>query len=440
MKYKSSGVNNKEKIAISRAETSVQEYVATMRRAMSDRKYTLPEASLRLPFDTALLEESRALATKLGGQKLNYVIDIGIGGSNLGTKAIYEAMFGTLDGHSPFAPKMLFADTCSPELLSDIAELLLQEVAAKEEVVIVVASKSGTTTETMVNASVIISVLEKKFGSMKEQIVCITDEGSHLWETGKREGYHLLPIPKMVGGRYSVFSPVGMFPLFALGLDAEKLFIGAKDVIDDTVARGEESDTYRAALDVIAWHEKGARIFDMFLFHPELESLGKWYRQLFAESIGKETTKTGEKTTHRMVPTVSLGSTDLHSFEQMNLAFPEFSAKFLVRAHAPHWEHEFIADDKVFAPLVPGVSGRAPCQVMDAIYGGVIEAYRARGVSFAEVELQELSLEELGAFLQFHMCMVMHLANLLNVDAFNQPNVEEYKKATRRILEGEKRQ
>ncbi len=411
------------------------EYAATMRRAMSDSKYTLPEASLRLPFDRALYEKSRLLANKLAGSRLNYVLHIGIGGSNLGARAIYEASFGTLDGHSPFAPKMLFADTCAPELLSDIAEILLNEVTHKEEIIIIIASKSGTTTETIVNASVLVSALEQKLGPLADRIVCITDEGSPLWKVGEREGFNLLSIPKMVGGRYSVFSPAGIFPSLCMGLDVDLLLKGAQGVIDSCVERGSKSDAYRAALDIFMWSKEGALIFDLFLFQPELESVGKWYRQLFAESIGKNKTAEGAPSTHRMVPTVSMGSTDLHSVEQMNLSDPSLTARMLVRVNAPHWEHEFLAQERIFAPMVPGIAGRAPCQIMDAIYEGVKEAYRAHGVKYAEIELPDSSLETIGALLQFEMCMVMHLAHLLNINAFDQPNVEEYKQATRRILE-----
>ncbi len=414
------------------------QYTATMRRAMSDSKYALLEASLRLPFDTALYEKSRVLANKLSGQRLNYVLHIGIGGSNLGAKAIYEASFGTLDGHSPFAPKMLFADTCAPELLSDITEILLSEITHKEEIIIIVSSKSGTTTETIVNASVLVSALEQKLGSLSSRIVCITDEGSPLWLTGEKGGFSLLPVPKMVGGRYSVFSPAGIFPILCMGLDASLLLKGAQKIVDDCVERGAESDAYRAAMDIFVWSKEGALIFDLFLFQPEFESVGKWYRQLFAESIGKNTTLDGAPSTHRMVPTVSVGSTDLHSVEQMNLADPRLTVRTLIRIKAPHWEHDFLAQERVFAPMVPGIAGRAPCQIMDAIYEGVKEAYTARGVRYAELELSNTSLETIGALLQFEMCMVMHLAHMLNINAFDQPNVEEYKQATRRILEGVK--
>lgn len=410
------------------------EYVATMRRAMSDSSYSLPEASLRLPFDEVLLKKSQTLASKLAGPKLAYILDIGIGGSNLGAKALYEATAGVLDPHTPFAPKMIFADTCSPELLADITELFLDEVLDKEEIIIIIASKSGTTTETVINASVLVTALEKKLGSLSDRIVCITDEKSPLWSVGESQKYHLLPVPKMVGGRFSVFSPAGMFPLMCAGIDATQLMRGAQSVIHDTINRGVESNSFSAAQDIIAWHKKGAVIFDFFAFHPELESVGKWYRQLFAESIGKEKTIDGEPATHRMVPTVSIGSTDLHSVEQMHLAQPDIIARLLVRAHAPHWEHQFLAEDKIFAPLVPGLSNRAPCEILDAIYKGVKETYEARGVSYGEISLADISPESLGTLLQFLMCTVMHLANIIHVDAFNQPNVEEYKDATRKIL------
>ncbi|MBI5400618.1 MAG: hypothetical protein HZB12_00665 [Candidatus Yonathbacteria bacterium] len=424
----------KESVAVDQERAT--EYIATMRRAMSDKSYALPEASLRLPFDEVLLKKSQTLATKLSGPKLAYILDIGIGGSNLGAKALYEATAGVLDAHTPFAPKILFADTCSPEVIADLTEILVNEVEEKEEIIVVIASKSGTTAETIVNASVLVSALEQKLGSLAERIVCITDENSPLWVTGEKHGFHLLPVPKMVGGRFSVFSPAGVFPLLCAGIEGDALLRGAQSSVYNSIERGVESDAFKAALDIISWHHSGAVVFDFFAFHPELESAGKWYRQLFAESIGKSTTTDGAHTTHRMVPTVSIGSTDLHSMEQMHLAQPHISARFLVRAHAPHWEHQFLAMDSVFVPLVPGVEHRAPCEVLDAIYKGVVETYRARGISFGEIALSDLDLESLGALLQFFMCTTMHLANMLHINAFDQPNVEEYKEATRRILGG----
>lgn len=409
-------------------------YVATMRRAMSDKKYDFPESSLRLPFDTALFEKTRTLAKSLAGPNLSYVIHIGIGGSSLGTKALYEAVSGTLDGYNTFLPKIIFADTCTPEFVADLTEIVTDEVSSKEEIIVVVASKGGTTTETITNASFLVNALEKKFGTMNDRIVCITDEGSLLWEAGKKEGFHLLPIPKTVGGRFSVFSPVGMFSLLAVGIDVDKILKGAGEEVAECVERGIESDAFRAALDIVYQENEGRKIFDTLLFHPELESFGAWYRQLFAESLGKDKKNDGTLATHHIVPSVSVATVDFHSTEQLYLSAPALFARTIVRVNASHWGHDLFPDEHVFAPLVPGVSGHAPCQIMEAMYLGVKGTYQKRGVSFAELELSDLSPESLGALFQFEMCVVMYVAYLLDINAFDQPHVEGYKEEVRGIL------
>lgn len=410
------------------------DYAATMRRAMSDRSYLLPESSLRLPFDNELFEKSRLLAEKLSTPNLSYVVVVGIGGSYLGTKAVYEAMCGTIDGYGPSLPKMIFADTCSPEFLGDLTGIIVEEVASKDEIIIAVISKSGGTTETMVNASFLIDALEKKLGTINDRMVYITDEGSPLWHAGEKEGVQLLPIPKTVGGRFSVFSPVGVFPLLAVGIEADKLIQGAGEVVTECVERGAESDAFRVARDIVSQSRDGAVIFDLLLFHPELESFGKWYRQLFAESLGKDVTRDGVPTKHHIVPTASIGTTDLHSVEQLYLSDPALFARTIVRVNSSHWGHDLFSNERALLSLVPGVSGRAPCQIMEIIYRGVKEVYQKRGIRFSEIELPEISLQGIGALMQFEMCVVMYLAQLLDINAFDQPYVEEYKQAVRKIL------
>lgn len=412
------------------------DYIATLRRAMSDKAYALPEGSLRIPFDNELFEQSRSLAQRLAGPNLNYIVHIGIGGSSLGTRAIYEALNGTLDGYGSFLPKMVFADTCAPEFVADLTEIILEEVESKEEIIIVVASKGGTTTETITNASLLVSALEKKFGTMNDRIVCITDHGSPLWEMGEKEGLHLLPIPKTVGGRFSVFSPVGMFSLLAAGIEADRILKGAGEMVSECVERGIESDAFRAALDILRQGNEGRVVFDLLLFHPELASFGGWYRQLFAESLGKDVTTKGVPASHHIVPTVSVATADLHSVEQLYLSAPNLFFRTIVRVSASHWGHDLFSDEHAFAPLVPGVSRHAPCQIMEAIHRGVRDTYQKRNISFAEIELPDLSLEALGALMQFEMCVVMYLAHLLDINAFDQPHVEEYKGEVHRILNG----
>lgn len=432
MRYKSNNIGDggdAQKVGVS--------YVSALQRAMNDESYMSPEASLRLPFDEILFDRSRVLSERLVGEKLDYILHIGIGGSNLGARALYEATMGTFDAGVSSAPKMFFADTCEPGFLAGITSMLLSEISEKEEIIIIVASKSGTTTETVVNASVLVSALENKLGSLAERIVCITDEDSALWRIAEEHHYHVLPVPKNVSGRFSVFSPLGMFPLLCLGVDGEALLRGAKMMVRDCVEGEDTSDSFLLAQDIVRWSKKGITLFDFFAFHPELETVGKWYRQLLAESLGKSTAINGEPTAYRIVPSVSIGSTDLHSAEQMYMANPALAARILIRAHAPFGERQLLVKDKIFAPLVSETQNRTPSEIFDAVYRGVIDAYRARGVQFGEVVLDNLDPETLGALLQFFMCATMHLANLLQVNAFDQPDVEVYKKAMRKILSAE---
>ena len=427
MEYKTSG-----RVSDHNVRARGGEYSEALHRASHDDLYTLPESSLRIPFDEPLFEASRTLAKTVVGPKLSHILHIGIGGSNLGARALYEVIKGT----SSFrVPTMLFLDTCAPELIANTSEILLREVSEKEEILIIIASKSGTTTETIVNASVLIAALENKLGPLAERIVCITDEHSGLWSIAKENKYHCLSVPKIVGGRDSVCAPMGMFPLLCLGVDGEAFLRGARRVVDDCVERRGESDAFRFANDIYSWQAKGTFVFDFFAFHPELEAMGKWYRQLFAESLGKAVTINGEATTHHIVPSVSIGSTDLHSAEQLYMAQPQISARIFVRVAGRKEEQRQVVPGGALISLVENIKGRTPAEIMNAIYAGVVEAYRVRNISFSELALDNLEPEALGALMQFFMCGTMYLADMLKVNAFDQPDVEVYKKNMKNILD-----
>ena len=180
--------------------------------------------------------------------------------------------------------------------------------------------------------------------------------------------------------------------------------------------------------------QQGYVINDNFFFHPELESVGKWYRQLMGESIGKEHSLDGNVVHTGITPTVSLGSTDLHSVGQLYLGGPKdklttfvAAPNTLVRVTVP--EH------RIFPDLVPMIDGKTAENVMDAILEGVKVAYQKAELPYMQVTLDAINEESLGAFLQFKMLEMMYLGVLLNVNSFDQPNVEAYKVETKRILE-----
>jgi glucose-6-phosphate isomerase len=160
--------------------------------------------------------------------------------------------------------------------------------------------------------------------------------------------------------------------------------------------------------------------------------MGKWYRQLMRESIGKEHDKEGNVAHIGITPMVSIGSTDLHSMAQLYFGGPR--DKFTCFVSAPQEEDVAISQEQVFLHLVEGIQGKTFAQIMEAIMGGVRAAYQKNELPYVDIALPEISEVVLGQYLQFRMMEMMFLAQFLNVNAFDQPNVEDYKAETRKLL------
>ena len=285
-----------------------------------------------------------------------YFVLVGIGGSNLGAKAVYDA----LKKPKPQV-EMLFADTVSPVMLERIIAKL--KTVKKEEVLLNYVSKSGTTLETREN-----------FEALKDYAGTIVDT------------YRDLEFDKTIGGRFSVLTEVGLFPLRSCGFSTDELLRGKADAGD-----GKESAQW-----LFEQLQAGMVVHDMFLFNPELESLGKWYRQLSGESTGKD----GKG----FVPTVSIGTTDLHSMFQRYVGGPHnITTTFISARHKGD-------------------------ETMAAIYKAVTQAYLEHDLPFQEYFMPELNEYELGKFMETKMREIVHLAHLMGVNAFDQPKVEAYKK------------
>ncbi len=391
-------------------------YVRRLFQIAASKEYDQPESSIVLPDDAGLFRQSVRFAEKFRSRRVRAIVVVGIGGSNLGTKALYDAQWGYRDVfESGDRPKLFFAETVDQEYLASLKKYLRTLTA--DEVRFVLISKSGATTETIAIADFLrVPPL---------QTAVITDEGSALWDVAGKKKFARLSMPATVGGRYSVFSPVGIVPLALAGYDVAKLLRGARAMRDVCTVSNSANPAVSSAAILSLLAQKGVSIHDTFFFHPELESLGKWYRQLLGESIGK-TTKVG------ITPTVSLGSTDLHSVGQLYLGGPRDKVTTFVSA-SPSKKAEKISG--VFSKhLIPDLCGQTLPQIMDAILRGVLRAYEKKKLPYMAVTLLELSPEELGGWMQWKMMETMVLGHLLGVNAFDQPNVEEYKAETRKFL------
>ena len=406
-------------------------YISILRKVADSGVYNAPESSINLPFDETALATVEALVVEKVTPALRYIFVIGIGGSNLGTKAIYEALRPNLTTPG----KMVFLDTNNASTIKT-AISLLQQATTMDEMLFISISKSGGTTETLANTEIILEQAFLKWGSgVRDRLVVITDEGSPFALAAAERHVSVLPMPKLVGGRFSVFSVVGLFPLAALGVNIRDFLQGAQDM--RLVCLNPDVTLNYATISACLLYQSyqdGLVVHDTFVFQSELESVGKWYRQLLGESIGKKLSGSKEGTTVGITPTVSVGSTDLHSVGQLYLGGHKrtFTTFLYSDADTPVY---MIPKERIFGTLAPMIAGHTTTDIMSAILRGTTTAYRSERLPFVEMVMHGLTPYELAAFMQCKMMEVMYLGYLFGVNTFDQPAVELYKVETKRLLE-----
>jgi glucose-6-phosphate isomerase len=225
-----------------------------------------------------------------------------------------------------------------------------------------------------------------------------------------------------------------MFPLALLGVDVRALRTGAADMF--RTCTNFDSAMNPAVMTAVLQHEAllaGFQSHTFFAFADELESLGKWWRQLVGESLAKTVTNGKERV--GVIPTVSIGSTDLHSVGQLYLGGPKTTLTTFVSVRQESKVVVPKVPQRLFPETVPVVSGVSPERITAAIIGGTKRAYEQAELPYISIEFPALTSYELGAFMQYAMCSTIYTASLLNVNAFNQPEVELYKVETKRLLQ-----
>ncbi len=443
----------------------------------SDKKtnYDSEYASLNLPRDKELREAVNKLVEQKKLLSPKVLVIIGIGGSNLGTQAVFQAIYGLYSNQyyrDTSALKVYFADTIEPSYTSSILKLVEQELISGNNIILNVISKSGTTTETVANFALFLDLLKKyKPENYKDYIVATTDKNSKLWDLAQKEKFSLLEIPKNVGGRYSVLSAVGLFPLKLIDIDTESLCQGAQDMLDicfnpDSVKNSVDNNPAISAAILFEHyknHKNKINIHDSFIFLPNLFALGQWYRQLVGESLGKQLDLSGKEVFVGITPTVSVGSTDLHSVAQLYLGGPydKFTSFISVGCFClnkvdfsparPECSSMLCKSEKNVSrdqagldinipdlpelnKLVPEIQNKSVGDILGAIFTGTCNAYKNSGRPYVSIIFPEISEYYLGQFLQFKMLEVIYLAKLLNINPFDQPQVELYKVETRKLL------
>ncbi|MFZ5365173.1 MAG: hypothetical protein ACOZBH_03180 [Patescibacteria group bacterium] len=425
---KNCGLNSKR---IEKTAGELSSYKNELKMISKKRDYLSAESSIRLPADLYIVKHVKALAKRFDGRSLKYIMLVGIGGSNLGAKAVYEALYSKFDWlDEKRMPKIIFLDTVSSEKMK-LAFTLSKSIKRPDELLIIATSKSGTTVETVANLEVIVNHFQRKFKNIRERIVFITDQDSALWDMAIKKDIHKLPIPAAAGGRYSVFSAAGLFPLHLAGINIDELRQGARQAVKDCTSGLFANPALVSAALTYLQYKRGCVIFNNFFFNPEYESIGKWQRQLMAESLGKKKNLKGKVVRAGITPMVSVGSTDLHSMAQLYFGGPKnIFTNFI---YSKSRGEIYLPKNLKFAGLAEGINGKSLESLMTAIYSGVKTAYQKNKMPFAAVELAATE-KNIGYYLQFRMIEMMYLAKLMDVNAFDQPGVEDYKREITELL------
>ncbi|NVM57870.1 MAG: glucose-6-phosphate isomerase, partial [Desulfobacterales bacterium] len=279
-----------------------------------------------LPYDQGALKEVLKTAKRVVKGCENLVV-LGIGGSALGGIALFRALAHPQHNLLPEAkrkglPRVFFADNIDPEGFSALLEVL-----NLNKTLFNVISKSGGTAETMSQFLIVQNKLMRKLGRKRcaAHIIATTDpDRGYLRSIAREEGYQTLPIHPGVGGRFSVFSPVGLLPAAAAGIDIAELLAGARSA-DGSCKKGslwKNPAAMNAVLQVLAYMVKKKPISVMMPYSDALRDVADWFRQLWAESMGKRLDVNGRVVHVGPTPVKALGVTDQHSQLQLYMEGP----------------------------------------------------------------------------------------------------------------------
>lgn len=345
---------------------------------------------------------------------------VGIGGSYAGTKAALEML--EVNG----TPEIIFMGTTFSA--KDITSVM--EKIKDKEVCVCAISKSGGTSETLVSFSFLENYLKKKYKKNKEyanRIFIITDyEKGYLRELSVKEGYTSLVIPRTVGGRYSVLSAVGLLPLAVGGINIEKLLEGAKTAYKNYFVMNLSDNNaylYGAARNIL-YSKGGKQIEVLASFDDRLSAFNEWFKQLFAESEGKD--KKG-----LFVSSLTY-STDLHSFGQFLQEGSPIIFETMITINKPSCDIK-IENLDLNSPIAM-MDGKLLSEVVKATETGVLAAHKKANLPIIKIQIDELNEFTIGELFYFFEISCAVSAYLTGVNPFNQPGVESYKKETKEIL------
>ena len=374
---------------------------------------------LNLPDDTKLVRKIKKYVSDQKKYKWENIVVLGIGGSSLGTIAVRDALLSEFGKK----PKLFVVDNIDPTYTSR----LLSELKLSKTLFIVI-SKSGATTEPMVLYGLVKDRLIKKFPTkFQNHLLFITDPKKGLLrKIAKKDGTHIFDVPTKVGGRFSVLSSVGLVPCAFAGIDVNALLKGAREM-KELIKKSKGLDNPALLLAISQFfidRKKGKPMTVLMPYSNQLFRVGDWYRQLLAESIGKNN-KTGP------TPINALGTTDQHSQLQLYAEGPNNKLIIFMRL----LKHEADLTIPDYLPKeINYLTGKKMSEIINAACKGTSEALAKSKRPNLTLEVSKVDAKHLGALFMLFEFQVAILGLLYKVDAFNQPGVENSKIITKSLL------
>ena len=340
----------------------------------------------------------------------------GIGGSYLGARSALEALNGL---KSDDKLEIIFmGQTFSPNYVAQVMNYLKGKNFA-----INVISKSGTTTETSISFRLLKELLEKQVGKEKARkaIYATTDKEKGALKTlCNNEGYATYVLPGDIGGRYSVFTAVGTFPLACAGIDVEALIQGAAKAREEIQAlplKNNQCYQYALMRDYMYRHNKPVEMY--VTYEPQMSQISEWLKQLFGESEGKE---------HKgLYPGSATFSTDLHSLGQFIQDGTPLLFETIINVKEPK-QDIVIPHDNDDLDGLNYLEGKNLAFVNQKAFEGTLQAHEDGGVPCNVIYVDKLDAYNLGYIFYFFMRACAMSAYMLDINPFNQPGVEVYKK------------
>ena len=369
-----------------------------------------------------------ALARDLAKKQKTLVV-IGIGGSDLGARAICKALAQPGKGMDV---RFIGANTDPEEIAALLADVDLRNA------VLNIVSKSGDTIEPMSTFLLLRDKLIARVGEKKHrgQVVATTDEKTGtLRQIADREGYRTLPVPGRIGGRFSALTPVGLFPAACAGIPVRDLVTGAKAVDDEfwNSAIKDNGPLIFAGLHYDAYVRRFQHISVLMPYAEALREFGFWFRQLWAESLGKKHDRADRVVHHGLTPIAALGATDQHSQVQLYNEGP--ADKIVTFIEVAKFRGDFTLPNPY--PDIEGtayMAGHSFREIIHAERKATAMALASAGRPSGTITMPAVTPKTFGGLMYFFMLATAAAGELLDVNAYDQPGVEQGKRAMYALL------